>query len=320
MELLFLGTGAGLPMKRRNVAGMVLRMPAERRADWLFDCGEGTQHQLLRTSVSLHRLEHVFITHLHGDHLYGLPGILTSRSAQGATSSLRVFGPPGLRTYIQSVLSASCAHLTYPLHIQEVQPGAVFADDQITVTCDQLDHTVPSYGYRVTERDLPGKLDRVRLQQQGIPPGPVYGRLKRGEDVTLADGRTLHANDYVFASRKGRTVVVLGDTRPTSRAINLARGANVLVHEATFASEHQQLAHRYGHSTAVEAARTAAEAGVDILVLTHISARYADDASRLLSEAQSIHPRTYLAEDFWNLSVDVRSGSVESSPPHPGRE
>lgn len=308
MDLWFLGTGAGLPSKDRNVTAIALTWFQERGTFWLFDCGEATQHQILRSPLSLAKLEKVFITHLHGDHLFGLPGVLGSRSFCGATGSLQVFGPKGIMSFLDAVQSTSQTHLTYPLEVVEIAPGRIFEDAQCTVTCQRLDHTVESFGYRISEHDSPGTLDAQALQQVGLPPGPLYGQLKRGESVRRPDGSVLHAADFVGPPLPGRIVTILGDTRPTATANALARGADTLVHEATFGANEAHLAPAYGHSTATDAAEVAKAAQVRQLVLTHISARYSEtSASALLAEAQSVFPATRIANDMMQLNVARRS-------------
>ncbi len=304
MDLWFLGTGAGQPSRDRNVTSIALTWFQERGTFWLFDCGEATQHQIQRSPLTLAKLEKVFLTHLHGDHLFGLPSILGSRSFSGTTLPLQVFGPKGLMAYIDAMLSASQTHLTYPLEVVEIVPGRVFKDAMCTVTCQKLDHTIESFGYRIIEEDAPGSLDTDALRQAGLPPGPLYGQLKRGEPVRLADGTVLRPANFIGPVQRGRIVTILGDTRPTPAATSLAQDADVLVHEATFAETEAQLAPSYGHSTASDAARVAHTANAHLLVLTHISARYSGQASgQLLAEAQDIFPATRLAYDLLEVNV-----------------
>ncbi|WP_166241663.1 ribonuclease Z [Paenibacillus turpanensis] len=305
MDLYFLGTGAGIPSTQRNVTSIVLRLLDERGTIWMFDCGEGTQQQVLASPIKLGKLEKLFITHLHGDHLYGLPGALTSRSYQGGDTPLTVYGPQGLRRFVETALEVSGAHLSYDLHIEELQsPGLVFEDEQFAVYADELDHRIVCYGYRVEQKPLPGPLLSDKLKADGVKPGPVYAQLKQGRDVTLPDGRVLASSDYVGQPVPGRIVTVLGDTRPCEAAVRLARDCSVLVHEATFAEQHRELAHQYYHATAGDAARAAAEAGAKALVLTHISSRYQGDAAdMLLAEAQLHFAETKLASDLWSCTI-----------------
>lgn len=303
MDLYFLGTGAGLPSKARNVTSIALRMLSERRAIWLFDCGEGTQQQVLRSPIKLSKVEKIFITHLHGDHIYGLPGLLASRSFQEEESPVTIYGPPGIRYFVETALSVSGTHLRYPYHIIEIQEGQIFADDDINVEAVQLQHGISSFGYRIVEYDRPGALDAERLGAEGVPPGPLYKKLKGGESIQLDNGRMIHGRDFLGPPKRGKKVAILGDTRAIDTVTMLAKNVDVLVHEATFMDQDRQRAHRYFHSTAVQAAKKAQAAEVSALILTHISSRYAGEENQLLEEAKNIFANTFLARDFWSYNI-----------------
>ncbi|MBE9915742.1 ribonuclease Z [Paenibacillus donghaensis] len=305
MELEFLGTNAGVPSLQRNVTSIALRMFEERRAFWLFDCGEATQHQILRSSLKLSKLEKIFITHLHGDHIFGLPGLLSSRAYQGGTTKLTVYGPPGLKQYIEVSLMLSQSRIEYELEVIEHTGGVVFEDEDVTVESLLLDHRIDSYGYRIAEKDKPGSLDLKRLAEYGLKPGPAYGRLKRGESIDLGNGKTLHPDDVLGQPKKGRIVTILGDTRPCDNVIELARDADLLVHEATFMHDLKESAYNYHHCTSIQAAEAAVAAGAKELILTHFSSRYKDQEhlQPLLDEAQSVFPKTLLAEEFMLFPV-----------------
>lgn len=300
MELYFLGTNAGVPSLQRNVTSAALRLLEERSSIWLFDCGEGTQHQILRTPLKLSKLEYIFITHLHGDHIFGLPGLLSTRGAQGATTPITVYGPQGIKTFIDTSLELSQSRVNYPLEIKEHNGGLLFEDETFRVEAALLEHRAESYGYRVTEKDRPGSLDLKRLEFFGLKPGPIYGKLKRGESVEIKDGQMLHPSDVLLAPKKGRVVTILGDTRPCPNIVPLAKGADLLVHEATFMNDLEDTAHEYYHSTARQAAKAAAEAGAKELLLTHFSSRYKDieHLQPMLEEARQLFANTRLAEDF----------------------
>ncbi|MEC1623231.1 ribonuclease Z [Bacillus mojavensis] len=304
MELLFLGTGAGIPAKSRNVTSIALKLLEERRSVWLFDCGEATQHQILHTSIKPRKIEKIFITHMHGDHVYGLPGLLGSRSFQGGEDELTVYGPKGIKAFIETSLAVTKTHLTYPLVIQEIEEGAVFEDDQFIVTAASAIHGVEAFGYRIQEKDVPGSLKAALLKEMSIPPGPVYSKIKKGEIVTLEDGRTINGEDFLEPPKKGRAVVFSGDTRVSDKIKELARDCDVLVHEATFAKDDVKLAFDYFHSTTEQAAVTAKEAGAKQLILTHISARYQGEASlELQKEAAAVFPNSITAYDFLEVQV-----------------
>lgn len=304
MELIFLGTGAGVPAKERNVSSTALKWTERKGRTWLFDCGEATQHQILRSPVKLGKVDKIWITHLHGDHLFGLPGVLGSRSFQEADKPLTLFGPEGLRQFVETVLIVSQTHLRYEWEVVEVTPGVVYEEDDVRVICAELDHGFPCFGYRVEEKDRQGSLRTDLLQAWGVPPGPLYRELKAGRDVRLPDGRMIRAQEVLGPPKRGRVVAILGDTRPTEAAVRLASGADVLVHEATYRTREAALAVKHGHATAVDAARTAERAGVRTLILNHISPRYgAEDEPALLAEARAIFPETYVARDGWRYPV-----------------
>lgn len=307
MELFFLGTGAGLPSKQRNVSALALTMYDERSSMWLFDCGEATQHQIIRSPLRLTKLEFIFVSHLHGDHIFGLPGLIASRSAQGATSGLTVFGPKGIQTFIDTSLRVSHSSLQFPLHVKEISEGVVYADSQITVTAKLLQHGVPSFGYRLIEKDQPGTFFPEKAKQAGVPPGPLFAKLKRGETITLESGLQVNGKQFVGPAIIGRKICILGDTKPCQAAIELARDADVVVHEATFSKAEESLAGKYHHSTAGQAARIASEAGAKRLVLTHISSRFhSEGEALLLEEARAIFPETVLASDFESFPIPYR--------------
>ena len=308
MKITFLGTSSGTPSRSRNVSSIALSL-TDRGTLWLFDCGEGTQHQILRSPLRLSQLERIFFTHLHGDHLFGLIGLLASRSlTAGGTSPVTLHGPPGLDAYVRCCLEVSRTHLGYPLHVETVAaPGLVYEDAGLRVHCAAVEHGILAFGYAVVEKEQTGTFDVAQAQALGVPAGPLYGRLKRGETITLADGRTVNGADLVGPPRRGRTIVFGGDTTYTRNSVELARGADVLVHEATFLQEEQALADRARHSTAAMAARVAREADVQALLLTHFSPRYeSEGGSRmedLLAEARAVFPDTHLARDFFAHEV-----------------
>jgi ribonuclease Z len=314
MELVFLGTGAGVPAKSRNVTSIALKLLAERNEIWLFDVGEATQHQILRTNIRPRKITKIFITHLHGDHLYGLPGLVASRSFQGGNTPLTIYGPTGVKDFLETALRVSDTHLSYPLHFVELDHGGqIFDDATFSVTAATLDHRIQSFGYRVVEKPHPGELLVDDLRAANVPAGPLYGQIKAGRDVTLPDGRTIQAADYIAAPQPGRIVTILGDTRKTPNAVKLAMDADVLVHESTFGADEAKLAKRYYHSTSKTAAETAKQAHVGLLLLTHISARYLGSAANQLAvEARTVFPHTKLVHDFETIEIPFKKAAVMS--------
>jgi ribonuclease Z len=304
LKLFFLGTGAGIPAKHRNVTSIALKLLEERGTIWLFDCGEATQHQILHTSIKPRRLEKIFITHLHGDHIYGLPGLLSSRSFQGGESELIVYGPRGLEDFIRVSLEVSQTYLKYPLNIVEIEEGVIFEDEQFVIEARLLEHGVPSYGYRIIEKDKPGTLLVEKLLGKGIQPGPLYRKIKNGESIVLDSGEIIEASEFLGTPQKGKIVTILGDTRKCENALYLAKDADALVHEATFAKNEIQLAYDYFHSTTGQAAEVAVTAEVKKLYLTHISSRYDRDAALALEqEAKEIFPNSEVVDDFKEYNI-----------------
>lgn len=304
MELVFLGTGAGLPSKERNVTSIALSLLQELNSVWLFDCGEATQHQILHTTIKPRKINKIFIIHLHGDHIFGLPGLLSSRSFQSGNEPCTVYGPQGIKKYIETSLEISCTHLTYPLDIVEFTEGKLFENEKFIVDCKKLDHGIPSFGFRIIEKDRPGELLVDKLIEAGIEPGPLYREIKEKNSITLDDGRIINQADFVGENKKGKRIIIFGDTRHPAKNKSFVEHSDILVHEATFGHEKQDLANKYFHSTTTEVATLAKDSGVNKLILTHISSRYQkEDYQQLLDEAKAIFPNTVLAKDFYQLSI-----------------
>lgn len=308
MNLTFFGTGAGLPSRLRNVSSLAMTFSRLKNETWLFDCGEGTQHQMFQTTIKPSKIRRIFISHLHGDHLFGLPGIISTRSTQNIEQTLTIYGPKGIKKFIHTILELSHIHLQYPLEIIEIEDNMSLTIHQHQVEIRQLAHGIPSFGFRITCPDQPGKLNHHRLLDLGVPPGPIYGEIKKGKTIQLDDGRVIDGRQFLSPPTPGEVVVYVGDTRPTSNTITLAEQADVLIHEATFGKDLVEKAQLYYHSTTIEAARIAKQANVKTLILTHISNRYQDeDTKSLLAEAQAIFPQTYLAKDLWTFSLQRRN-------------
>ncbi|UNC49389.1 ribonuclease BN [Enterobacter huaxiensis] len=305
MELIFLGTSAGVPTRTRNVTAILLDLQHPTRGGlWLFDCGEGTQHQLLRTVYNPGKLDKIFITHLHGDHIFGLPGLLCSRSMAGIAHPLTIYGPKGIAEFVETTLRLSGSWTDYPLEVIEIAEGQVFDDGVYTVSAWPLNHPVECYGYRIEEHDKPGALNAAALMADGVKPGPMFQRLKLGETITLDDGRVVNGQDYLSAPQPGKKLAIFGDTGPCPSALLLAQGVDVMVHEATLETAMEEKANGRGHSSTRQAARLAREAGVGKLIVTHVSSRYdARGCESLLAECREVFSACELAEDFTQVSV-----------------
>lgn len=309
MQITFLGTSSGVPTRSRNVSSVALRLP-QRAEVWLFDCGEGTQHQLLRSELKSSQISRIFITHMHGDHIYGLMGLLASCGLAGNTDRIDIYGPPELDDYLRAGKKYSQTNFAFPVQVHPVHPGVILEDEEFIVSCRSLKHRIPAYGYRVTEKDRPGRFDVEKAKSLGIPSGPLYGLLKRGETVTLEDSRQIHGSELCGETEIGRKFVYCTDTVYCDNAVALAEDADVLIHEATFAHQDAQLAFDRLHSTSTMAAQVALSAGVKQLIMTHFSPRYAPGNAimleDLLGEARAIFPQTKLAYDFLTYDIPRR--------------
>jgi ribonuclease Z len=305
LEIVFLGTAGSAPTAARGTSATLVRRGGDRL---LFDCGEGTQRQLLRSDTGLVDLEHVFLTHLHADHVLGLPGMLKTFALRGRELPITVYGPRGTRSLL-SGLGAVIGRLTFGVAVVEHGPGDAVERDGYRIEPFPVAHGTGALGYALREDERPGRFDADAANRLGVPDGPARGALQRGEAVTLADGRVVRPDEVVGPARRGRTIALTGDTAPTASVVEAAAGADVLVHEATFLADQRARAKETSHSTAGEAALVAREAGVELLALTHLSARYA--GSEVEAEARELFPRTVVPRDF-DL---VRVPFAERGPP-----
>ena len=269
----------------------------------MFDCGEATQHQILRTTVKPRKIEKIFITHLHGDHIYGLPGLLGSRSFLGGEELLTIYGPKGIKDWLEVTLITSQTHLKYPLKIIEIEEGIIFEDEQFLVEARLLEHVVPCFGYRVTQKQLAPELLIEKADELGVPRGPLLRLLKSGQDVELPNGNVVRSSEVTGEPKEGFKLVVLGDTRYCENSILLAKESDVLIHEGTFDTGTEGLAREYGHSTIVDAANVCEKAGAKNLIVNHISARFMpEDIKNLLVQVSEYNFPIYIEDDFNEFS------------------
>jgi ribonuclease Z len=292
LDVVFLGTAGSSPTAQRAPSATVLRRGGDRL---LVDCGEGTQRQLLRSDVGLVDLEDVFLTHLHADHFLGLPGMLKTFGLRGRELPIRVHGPRGTRELLGS-LKRIFGRLTFALEVVELEPGDHVDRGDYRIEAIAVDHGVAALGYALREDERPGRFAGEVADRLGVPEGPQRGALQRGEPVTLADGTMIRPEDVLGQPRAGRVIVLTGDTAPCGSVVDAASGADLLVHEATFLADERSRARETRHSTAGEAALAAREAGVHLLALTHLSARYG--GREVEEEARQVFPSVVVPRDF----------------------
>jgi ribonuclease Z len=296
LDLVFFGTSGSVPTARRAPSALLVRRGSERL---LFDCAEGTQRQMLRSTVGLVELREIFLTHYHADHFLGLPGMLKTFALRGREADLTVYGPPGLLDLF-AALKRIFGKLTYGLHLEELEPGDVLGRDGYKLVAFRPAHGLASVGYALVESPRPGRFDVEAADTLGVAP-PQRGLLQRGESVELDDGRVITPDAVLGPPRAGRKVVLTGDTGPSDAVLEIAREAEVLVHEATFLDEERERARETAHSTALEAAETARDAEVSLLALTHLSNRYF--GPEIAREARAIFSDTVVPKDFDVIDV-----------------
>ncbi|MCZ0934876.1 MAG: ribonuclease Z [Gemmatimonadetes bacterium] len=311
LRLTFLGTASSRPTVSRNVSSLALKREGRL---FLLDCGEGTQRQMMRYGVGF-SLGDILITHLHSDHYLGLPGLLRTMSLQGRVEPLRIWAPYRAGETLRALRDLGGDRLAFAATVHELRAGEAVEGDGFRVEAFATEHTRRSLGYALIEDDRPGRFDVAAAREMGVPEGPLFGRLHRGESVELDDGRRVRPAELVGPPRPGRKVVYTGDTRPSPETVRISRDADLLVHEATFTEEERGRARDTGHSTAADAARVAREAGARRLVLTHVSARYAERPAQLLEEARAVFPGAELARDGWSTEVSFEDAGTGGPDP-----
>jgi len=300
LKVTFLGTSGTVPSPNRNPSAILIQFEGTRL---LFDCGEGTQRQMMIAKTGF-KIDSVFITHLHTDHFIGIFGLIETMSLNERTERLRLFVPEEEVEFVKTLFKMfGYYNLNYPIEVHGLKDGDEINFGKFKILAFKTDHIVPSLGYALIERDRPGKFDRAMAEALGIPPGPLYSKLVRGEAVEI-NGKVITPDMVVGPKRKGRKIVYTGDTRPTDRIVEIAKDADLLIHDSSFTSDLMDWAIQTKHSTAREASEVAKKANVRQLVLTHISARYSKDVSPHLKEAKDVFENVVVAEDF--MTIDVR--------------
>jgi ribonuclease Z len=301
MRVTFLGTSGAVPTTQRAPSAVLVNREGE---GLLFDCGEGTQRQMMRFGTGFD-VSQIFVTHLHGDHVLGIPGLIQSLDFNGRSDPIALHVPPRSRDHVTDLVHAAGHQPGFPVRVHEVTPGSVAYDAaDFTVRTVETQHRTRSMGFALVEDDRPGRFDRERAEELGVPVGPKFGRLHAGEPVELDDGRVIDPSQVVGDPRPGRRLVYTGDTRPVEAVVEAADGADLLIHDATFADDEADRARHTGHSTAREAGEIAARAGAARLALTHLSSRYAGGWERLAREAREVFDgECFVASDGQTVEV-----------------
>ncbi len=307
LSVRFLGTSASRPTVERNVTSLAIRRGGE---TFLFDCGEGTQRQMMRYGVSFN-VGDIFFTHMHADHILGVTGLIRTMALQGRTEPMRLFGPPKSERLLRQAVTLGSDKQHFPISYIEMTPGESLQRDGYSILPFGVEHGgALALGLAIVESSRLGRFNPELARSMGIPEGPLWGQIHKGHEITLPDGRVVHPSELVGPTRAGRKLVFTGDARPSDTTVEVATGADLLIHEATFADEEAPLAIETGHSTAREAATVAEKAAVKRLVLTHISSRYSRDVQQLAAEARSVFPSAVVARDGMEVVIPFEDEEV----------
>ena len=302
LSVVFLGTAGSVPTPQRSLPAIAIKRKNE---VILFDCGEGLQRQMIKAGVSFHRKTKVFVTHMHGDHVLGLPGLLQTMSLMNREKKLEIYGPPGIEAFVKAIQETVQFVLTFSIDVKEIEKaGVVCEEKEYEVQAIWVEHSIPTLAYALVERPRHGKFHPEKAKSLGVPEGPLWSKLQHGSVVDLPDERTVQPEDVLGPSRPGRKIVYTGDTRSTKNLVKFAKNADLLIHETTLDDEWLERAQEEGHSTPGGAAETAKKAKAKRLVLTHISARY-KDSEILLEQAKKIFSKVDVAEDFMKIELSL---------------
>lgn len=303
LRIIFLGTGGSLPTRDRNPSAVMVNREGELI---LFDCGEGTQQQMMRAKTGMMSLSSIFVSHFHADHFLGIPGLIQTMSFMGRKDPLLIYGPDGTSEFTELFKALGYFNLKYEVRGIQLKPGDVVEREEYVIRALKTEHSIPSLGYALIENSRPGRFNRERAIELGIPPGPLFAKLQKGNPIEV-NGKLIKPEDVMGALRPGRTIVYSGDTRPCEPILKASKGADLLIHDGSFADEMAGWAEESKHSTAGEVAVLAKEAEVRKLILTHISSRYTDDAEPLLTDSTKIFENVIIAEDLMEIEIPYRS-------------
>ncbi len=300
MEVFFLGTNASTPHKYRFLPSIVVR---RRGKLFMFDCGEGAQYRFLRSGLGVNKDMKIFITHMHGDHYFGLPGLIQTLALLGRTKPLYIFGPKTLGDVLENFLEKTGIKVSYPLHFAPVEEGIIVDEKEYSIKAFLVSHTITNFAYVIEEKNRPGRFSREKAERLGVPRGRLWKKLQQGYPVKTPTGRIVKPEDVLGPPREGIKIVYTGDTRFSEKIIEHSHKADILIHDSTFEDKLKEDAIDSGHSTASEAAETARRAQVRFLFLFHYSSRYSEDLVNLLREAREIFHRTFLSVDGMNVEI-----------------
>ena len=302
LRVIFLGTAGSVPTPKRGLPAILIQRKGEQL---MFDCGEGVQRQMMKAKTGFHKKMKIFVSHMHGDHVLGLPGLLQTMALLDRERKLEVYGPSGIKRFIEAIKETVQFVLTFPVEIHEIEEtGVVYEEEEYAVKAVWANHAIPSLAYALEEKPRPGRFYPEKAKALGVSEGPLWSKLQHEYVVNLSDGRVVKPEQVVGPPRPGRKIVYTGDTRPFEEFVKFAAGADLLIHDATLDDELAERAEEDGHSTPNQAAENAKKAKVKQLVLTHISARY-DDTSVLLEQARKVFKNTRVAEDFIKIEIPL---------------
>ncbi|MDH7477478.1 MAG: ribonuclease Z [Candidatus Bathyarchaeota archaeon] len=302
LNIIFLGTAGSVPTPKRSLPSILIQRKGEQI---MFDCGEGVQRQMIKAKAGFHKKMKIFITHMHGDHVLGLPGLLQTMALLDRERKLDIYGPLGIKRFLESIRETVQFVLTFPVEVHEIQKtGIICEEEEYYVQAVWANHVIPGLSYALIEKPRPGKFYTEKAKALGVPEGPLWSKLQHGHKIKLSNGRIIKPEDVTGPPRPGRKIVYTGDTRPFKSFTKFAAGADLLIHDATLDDEMVERAEEDGHSTPEQAARNAKKAKVKQLILTHVSARYGD-ASILLEQARKIFKNTKVAEDFMKIEIPL---------------